>query len=595
MKNLQVTLILVLLGVLPVALTGCTKSRTEKGKMVYYDSHVDDVKSWDPANAYDSISLDVVPSVYESLYQYEYLSEEYHLAPLLAADMPKFSKDRKTITIRLRRDIRFQDDPCFQKTGGKGRAVMAHDFVYGFKRLALPSINSAGWWILDGKVKGANAFREKTSKDWPKSLKDQVARTFVERFEGVQALDDYTLQIKLVKPYPQLLYSLAMAFTAPVPYEAVEMYGDEQGNITDHPVGTGPYILKTWQRGRQIVLERNPNFHVEFYPTTGSAKFRNSGLLEDAGKRLPFVDRIEISVIREGQPRWLRFLKGQLDRILLPKDNFTQAISGRQLSPALAAKGIRLHVETGSTAYWVAFNMKDKLVGGNKYLRQALSASINREKYIEIFTNGTGQKMTTALPPGLQDRPKNSKLKYDFNLEKAKQLLKKAGYPNGHGLPELKFDLNGASSVSRQLGEFFTQQFAEIGVKTNFITNNFPAYLEKTNTGNLQVFYGGWQLDYPDAENVYQLLYGPNRAPGPNSWNYERPEMNRLFEQMAVLTPGAQRAALISKMDDLLQEDTPWALLYYHATYELTQPWLRNYRSNDIVLNRYKYLKIEDR
>jgi ABC-type transport system substrate-binding protein len=335
--------------------------------------------------------------------------------------------------------------------------------------------------VLDGKVIGANSFHDLLLKapgsDW--------VRVFEKDLEGVRALDDYTLQIKLVKPDPTLLPLLAMNFTSPVPFEAVKKYGDHDGNLLDHPVGTGPFVLKRWDRNREIVLEKNPNFRGEKYPSSGSTDFAQLGMLQDAGKALPFLDRISMQVVKEDQPRWLNFLKGNRDALILPKDNFRQAITDQvNLVPDLVKKGIHLNIETGSVIRYVLFNMKDSLVGGrNKYLRQALSSAIDRDEWINIFTNGTGKKMVNATPPGIQDRPGTEQIKYDYNLARAKELLKKAGYPGGKGLPPIRFDLRGASTSDRQFGEYITEQFQRIGVKTEVITNTFPAFLEKMRQG----------------------------------------------------------------------------------------------------------------
>ncbi len=567
----------------------CTRGNGEVEKGILHVWHRDDVKSFDPATAYDGISLDVAPSILESLFQYEYLNDTHHVVPLIASDMPTFSKNRLTLTIRIRPGIHFQDDPCFKETQGKGREVTAHDFIYAFKRLALPSIQSQGWWIFDGKVVGINKFHDRLTN----STKKDIPLVFDEPIEGLKALDNHTLQIKLTKPYPQLLYILAMTFTAPVPYEAVRMYGDENGNITNNPVGTGPFRLKSWQRGRKVVLEKNPNYHAEFYPTDGAVQFRKNGFMNDAGKQIPFLDQVVAEVIKEQQPAWLNFMKSKIDILLLPKDNYAQAITNNtNLSPELASKGIRLNIETGTTFWYISFNMKDKLLGSNKYLRQAISSAINRENWIETFTNGTGRKAVTVLPPGTPDRPAHSQIKYDFDIKRAKELLKKAGYPGGQGLPVINFDLRGADTLSRQLGDFFTHQLDVIGVKLNVILNTFPAYLEKAKQGNLAMSYAGWQMDYPDAENAYQLLYGPNKAPGPNDSNFDHPLMNKLYDQMAILESGKARSEIIKKMDEILQEDCPWALGYYMASYELVQPWVQNYRIADLIQNKYKFIRI---
>ena len=236
---------------------GCTQKKPQDENLaVFHGFEKDDVRTWDPANAYDSVSLDLLPSVMETLYQYSYLTDVYQIEPLLAAEMPRYSKDRLTVTIPIKKGIRFQDDPCFKQSQGKGREMTVKDLIYGMKRLALPSLDSRGWWVLDEKVVGINAFREKlqkaNKKDIPKIMEEEVT--------GLKALDDYTLQIKLTKPYPQLPYILAMSFTAPIASEAVAYHADERGNLTDHPVGTGPFMLTRWEHNHAVILHRNPNF-----------------------------------------------------------------------------------------------------------------------------------------------------------------------------------------------------------------------------------------------------------------------------------------------------------------------------------------------
>jgi oligopeptide transport system substrate-binding protein len=588
---------LVVLALSLALFSGCAKHGTDDGNLqVFHGQASDDVKTWDPANAYDSISLDVLPSVYESLYQYAYLSNQVKVEPLLAADMPQVSADRLTITIPIKHGVKFQDDPAFKASAGKGREVLAQDFIDSWKRLALPAIDSQGWWIFDGKIVGINDFHDKLKNT---KNKEELDKAFAEPIAGMKALDNYTIQLKLIKPYPQLIYILTMGFTAVVPHEAVAAYADEKGNYTEHPVGTGPFILKTWDRLRQIVLEKNPNYHPDFYPTKGSVEYQNLGMLSDAGKSLPFLDKVVINVIKEQQPAWLSFMKGMQDAMSpIPKDDFPQAIINKtNLTPEMTAKGVRLTVESGVVFYYISFNTRDKLIGGiggkGKLLREALSSALDRDKWIEIFTNNTGLKMVTALPPGVPDRVEDAKLTYDYDLDRARDLLKKAGYPNGQGLPVINFDMRGASSLDRQLGEFITSQWDKIGVKLNVIYNTFPAYLEKAKTGNLQVSSGGWNMDYPDAENVYQLVYGPNQSPGPNESNFDHPEMNKLYQQMAVMESSPKRAAIVKKMDEILQEEAPWAFGYYATEYDLAQPWVNNYRTPQVVQNRYKYFRID--
>lgn len=550
----------------------------------------DDMRTWDPADAYDSISLDIVPHVIESLYQYSYLRETLTLEPLLADGMPRISKDRRTVTLKIKPGVRFQDDPCFKDSQGKGRTLTARDFEYAWKRLALPSLNPQGLWVFDEKLTGFHEFHERLVAA---TTPEARAAEFEKGITGLRIVDDLTLELKLVAPYPQLGHVLAMTFTAPFPREAVLAYGDEKGAVTEHPVGTGPYVLKEWRRNRHVVLERNPNFRPELYPLEADATYRAQSFHVDRGKPLPFLDRLEFEVMREQQPEWLSFLKGRLDRVKIPKDRFQQVITQKvNLVPELRAKGVRLEIDSGLLFYYVTFNMRDPLIGKNKALRQALSSAIDRERWIETFTNGTGRKMNHALPYGIADRPAQSALKYDFDLTRARKLLGQAGYPDGKGLPELVFDLRGADSMARQLGDFFQQSWEKLGIKVRVELNTFPAWLEKQKRGNFQVGYGGWELDYPDPQNAFQILYGKNQAPGPNEANFDHPEFNRLYEQMERLEAGPARARLIAQMDAIAQEECPWAYGYFHLTYHLAHPWVFNYRASDGIHNKLKYVRI---
>lgn len=548
---------------LALTLVACVKERSYDSNTLYWPIS-DDVKTMDPANASDQISLEVIPSIYETLYQYSYLKSTYVLEPLLAESLPQVSKDGLTVTIRIKPGIHFSDDPCFKETHKKGRELVADDFIYAWKRLSDPNLTAQGAWIFEEKI------------------------------ADMKAVDATTIQLKLTRPYPQLSNVLAMTYSAPLAHECVQKYGDSKGNYADHPVGTGPFVLKKWDRNKRIVLDRNPNYRNANYPADASTEFRSMGLANDAGQKIPFLDHIQFEIIKETQPQWLQFLKGSLDGVSLPKEQYSNVIMKRtNLKPEFSEKGLRLHIFGGLRFYFVEFNMKDELIGKNKKLRQALSCAIDRERWIETFTNGRGSKMLTALPEGIDGRVSTAKIHYDFDLKKAKALLAEAGYPRGKGLPTLQIDMRSADSFSRQLGEFFSQSFDAIGVKTQINLNTFPAFLEKVQKGHFQMSHGGWIMDYPDAENAYQLLVTKNAAPGPNTSNFSNPEFDRFYEKMAAMPPSRARSALIERMDAILQEETPWALGYDHQNYFLTQPWVLNYRGSELIQNRFKYLKVD--
>ncbi len=572
-------------------IAACTsKPASDPNQQVVRVMLKDDIKTLDPANAYDTVSLEVGASIYETLYEYDYLADVFKPVPVIAADMPKMSKDGLTVTIPIKTDVRYQDDPCFKQTQGKGRAVTAQDFIYGMKRLTIPSLQSPGTWLFEGKIKGYGEFMKKMAS----ASKEDLPKIFEQPIEGLQALDEHTLQIKLEKTYPQLIYALIMTFSSPLARECVEAYADPAGNLIEKHIGTGPYILKEWTRSQRAVLEKNPNYHAMFYPTDAGAEFKLKGFLADSGKKLPFVDKVVFEILKEEQPRWLNFMKGNLDAITVPKDNLREVLGEKgEIKKELGDKGYQIGADSSSSFYYVGVNMKDPLLGKNKFLRQALSSAFSREKWIEMFTDNTYLPQVSLAPPGLLDRAKTAKIKYDYNVERAKELLKKAGYPEGNGLPVIKLDMRGAATQDRQLGEFFTQQFAAIGVKVDVIYNTFPAYLEKIKQGNIQLEQGGWTLDYPDVENVYQLLYGPNKAPGPNEVNFANAEYDAAYAKMSTLMPGATRAALIQRMDDIVQEEVPWFMGVYVTDYRIIQPKLKNFRASNVIITRYKYLRME--
>lgn len=568
--------------------TGCSKKEEVQGKILKI-ALKDDVKTLDPANMYDSVGGEVLPQIMETLLQYKYLEDQLVLEPLLAEAMPVVSKDSLTVTIKIKKGVFYADDACFKANGGKGRELKAQDFVFAFKRLAIPALQSNGSWIFEGKVVGFTDFQKKLAgaKD------DEFKKIFDEGVAGLVAKDDYTLELKLTQPYPILNYILAMNFTSPVAPEAAEAYADKDGNLRDHPVGTGPFVLKSWETSQRVILVKNPNYKGTYPSESGSAILKSAGFLADAAKSLPFIDGIRFEIIKEDQPRLLRFEKGEIDSFELTKDSFRSSmVDAEKVRDDLAQKGVTAEREDSLVMYYVGFNMKDKLLQ-NKLLRQAMSAAIDRSKWIDTFEKFTGVKQDQVAPPGLLDRVPGGKIKYDFDIAKAKELLAKAGYPEGKGLPAINFDFRGAETRYRQLGEFFVQQLGAIGIQVNVVLNTFPAYLEKAKQGNLQIFLGGWNLDYPDVENGYQLLYGPNKAPGPNDTNWENPIYDALYKKMALMPAGKPgRKDIVQKMEDLIQEEVPWAYGYFRKTYKLKQANVKNFRVAETIQNRYKYMRL---
>ena len=314
---------LVLLSALSFALglTSCTKKENFDGKMLNI-AIVSTIKGYDPIYANDRYSANEVARVYEGLLQYNYVKRPFTLIPNLAESLPKVSEDGLVYTFKIKKGIKFQDDAAFAE--GKGRELVAADFVYSLKRLADPRLQGLGWWLLQGRIKGLDEWRAKYT-ELPET-------DYNEEVEGMKALDKYTLQFTLNKKFPQFLYGLAMPFTFVVAKEVVEKYGKE---FLNHPVGTGAFKIDggVFKQNKKIRYVKSPNYREETFPCDASEEYAEMAK-KYCGKKLPFVDAITVKVMEESQPRWLNFQKGRVDYLTVPKDNFDSAIpDAKNLAP----------------------------------------------------------------------------------------------------------------------------------------------------------------------------------------------------------------------------------------------------------------------
>lgn len=559
-------------------LTACTKGR-DSGVKEFYHFSPERIASFDPIQVSDTYSAEQTGKVYEGLFEFHPFKRPYVLVPNLAESMPEVSKDNLTYTFQLKKGVRFQDDPAFPE--GKGRELTADDLIYSLKRLADPKLLAKGWWLLDERIEGLNTWREKYA--------DAQATNYQEEVSGLKKIDSHTVAIKLTKPFPQLLYALAMSQTFIVAKEAVEHYGTE---FLNHPVGTGPYILKTNNPNR-LVFERNPNFREKLYPSEGEPGDAEAGLLKDAGKKLPLLDRIIVDIIVESQPRWMNFRKGRLDLMNIPNDNFQQAIGEDQnLRPELQELGMILSIHPMLDVTYIAFNHELALFK-NKKLRRAMSLAYNRELENKLFYQSTGLLAQGPIPPGLAGYDKdlvNPWVKHD--LTKARQLLKEAGYPDGKGLPEITLDTT-SSTQARQQSEYFARNMAELGIKIKVNVNTWPELVKKVHNNQHQLYPMGWLGDYPDAQNFLSLLYCPNKNPGSNGANYCNPEFDKLFEKANLLQDSPERTALYEKMNAIAADDVPWLFALHRTRHYVRQGWVKNYKYMEFNHTQFQYLDVD--
>ncbi|HKL50544.1 MAG TPA: ABC transporter substrate-binding protein [Wenzhouxiangellaceae bacterium] len=537
-------------------LSGCGDSGSmpaETGS-VYRHSMDGAPSTLDPAQAATIYSSVVVVNVFDTLYRYKYLARPYELAPNLAIDFPEVSDDGLAYIFRIRDDARFGDDPAFPE--GTGRPVTVHDLVYSLKRHFDPSQRSQGAWLWSDRIRGLDAWGE-NGADYDKPV------------EGLEAVDDHTLKIKLTKPYPQLVYTLATGFSALVPREAVEHYGREFGV---KPVGSGPYQLVSFDN-TLARLERNPNFRREplDLATEGFDPVMHGdlGLASLDGRAYPFTERLEIHFIQENAARWSAFSSGEVDNVMVPNEQVESVLSNRdpiEFRPAISA---RYHGNAGLEAGFVyaGFNMADERYGhhpdperdvANRALRCAIRDAFDWQARNDTFYYGIGKIFPGVIPPVVPEfDPDRSRASVQSDLDGAKALLAEHGWTPDR-LPELTYGLV-TGVQQRQMYAQLRGQMVELGFPMEKIQADtfasFGDFSRAMKNRRLDLFFLGWTLDYPDAQNTLQLFYGPYETPGSNNFNYRNPEFDALYEQAATMQPGPERTALYRRMNGMVIDD----------------------------------------
>ena len=580
---------------------GCEPSRQPDARFV----SIAEIKGFDPIFCNDQYSSGAQIQVYEGLTEFHYLKRPLELVPLMAEAAPEVSPDGLVYTFKIR-DAVFQDDACF--ADGKGRKVTAADFVWCWKRL-MADPSSTGAWIFEGKIKGLDDWTTR-ARDTVRPIYDRINEHYpveseamrpvmAEEIPGLRAVDAKTLRVELTEPYPQFMWTTAMSFTVVYPREAVERYGLD---FMNHPVGTGAYRVEDyWVFDRKIVLVRSPTWHGGTYPTEGEPGDREAGLLDDAGRKLPFLDRVEFVTIVASSPRWLRFRDADVDRVETDKEIWAKSMTDDgKLRPELAAAGIVVQAQPMADATFTSFNMYDKVIGApagekGRKIRQAMCLAYDQKQWIDVMRNGFWAVPAIGpVPPGLAGYVKDVPSPYTGrDVARAKRLLEEAGHPGGRGLPAFSYEMNNADAVTRTGAEIFQNCMREIGITVEVKANTWDQFDDKVKKKDAQIFGMAWGADYPDAQNFLQLFYGPNESPGPNNANYRNPEYDRLYDEMKLMQPGPARDDVIRKMLRVLNEDCPWNYTDHRIRYVYSWAWLKNFKYLDINPWLFKYYRVD--
>ena len=551
--------------------------------------------SLDPATGSTVYDNRAASLMYETLVQYKYLVRPLELEPLLLEAMPeRIEKDGQVrLRFQLKKGVRFADDPCFD--GGKGRELVTDDVFYSWKRLAAKEYAFESWWILKDSILGFDEWKEAQAKRFDAGQ----GTDYDAPVEGMVKIDDHNFEIILARPVYAFIWKLAQFQLSIVAREAVERYGPE---FARHPVGTGPFLLEEWIEKKSMTVVRNPNFHGETYPTEYMPEDEALGLHLAAGKPLPFVDRVEITMFVQENPMWLEFKSGKLDYTQVPAENYLEAFHkrSRKLKKEFTEQGMVSHAVPLLDFIFRGFNMEDELVGGyteeKRALRQAIHWAIDLDEFNDVFYNGTNIVYDGVIPPGLDGYPEDGRGKVSFigpDLDRAKELLAKAGYPGGEGLPPIDYYVSASGNIPEQ-AELFKRQLAKIGIELNVRILTFPQLIDAVNTKKAPLFGFAWSSDYPDGENNLALLYGPNEAPGSNHFNYKNEAFDELYRKIQVMAPSPERTALYIQMQEMAMRDTPYIGSMARTRFYVIHPWLRNYKPTEDFYNWVKYMDLDE-
>ncbi len=554
--------------------------------------------SFDPQKISDVYSNIVNDGIFDSPLGYDYLARPLKLKPNTLAAMPEISSDGLTYTLRVKPGIYFADDPVFK---GKKRELVAEDYVYTMKRLMDPKLAAPLLAEIEGIILGSDEALAKARKanrfDYDAPI------------EGLKALDRYTFQIKLTQPFYVFIYNLADCRVAcAVAREVVEHYGEDIGS---HPVGTGPWKLAHWKRSSKMVFEPNPNFREEYFhgePTPGDTEAEEI-LARMKGKRLPMVDRVEVYVVEEVQPRWLAFLNEEHDLAFRVSEEFANVgWPNGKLAPNLRKRGLQMAQVPALDLTFAYFNMEDSLVGGyapeKVALRRAISLAYNSRDEIAIVRKGQAIPANTPYSPGVAGYDPDFRTSAsEYSVPKARALLDMYGYVDRDGdgyreqpdgSPLVLQNASTPSARDQQIDELWKRSMDDVGLRMSFKKAKWPDLLKESNAGKLMMWQLGGSASSPDADTWLSTLYGPNSGFKGNRARFRLDAYDRIYEKARVTPHSPERTKMYQELTRLMVAYAPWKVNTHRILTDMWHPWVVGYRRPLVQSdNFWKYIDID--
>ncbi|MBQ7550167.1 MAG: ABC transporter substrate-binding protein [Bacteroidales bacterium] len=514
----------------------CKKTDSNNDKMIFRYNESSGITTLDPAFASGQATIWPCNLLYNGLVD---LDDSLHIVPAIAQSW-EISNDGKVYTFHLRQDVYFHNTDYYQFD--KPRKVTAQDFVYSLSRITSPEVASPGAWIFQ------NVARDEHGN--PKFI----------------ALNDSTFQIVLSQYFPPFLGILAMKYCSVVPHEVIEHFGQE---FRRHPVGTGPFQMQMWEEGIKLVLRKNPHYYE----------------VDEKGTRLPYLDAVAISFIVDKQSVFMEFIKGSIDFMSGIEACYKDALLTKNGMLQQKYEGkIKMLTSPYLNTEYIGFMLRDDHNDNpllKKEIRQALNYGFDRHKMMRYLRNNIGYAGTSGfIPCGmLSFDPKRVK-GYDYNPQKALELLAKAGYPNGKGLPSIPISV---SASYLDLCQYIQHELGKIGISITIDVQQAAQQREMMRGYKLPAFRGSWICDYPDGENYLALFYSKNLQPnGSNYTHYVNKQYDKLFEKSQTIINDSIRNDYYTRLDSMLMEDAPVMILYYDKVVRFVQANIENINPNPI-------------
>jgi peptide/nickel transport system substrate-binding protein len=517
----------------------------ENVKNIFHYNEQSGIATLDPAFAKNQSIMWAVHQIYNTLVQTD---DHLNIVPSLAKSWD-ISADNLTFIFHLRDDVYFQNNDAFPN--GKGRKMTSQDVVYSFERIMDKNTASSGAWIFNGRVDTVQPFK---------------------------AINDTTFQLKLLIPFHPILGVMSMQYCSIVPKEVVDKYGKD---FRRHPCGTGPFQFVAWDEGQALILKKNPTYFEK----------------DTTGTRLPYLDGIKITFLENKATEFLEFQQKRLDFINDIDPSFKDEVITKSgaLRPEWKNKIVLVKHPYLTTEYLgiledTTLPIVKKSPLRDVRIRQAINYGFNRQKMMMYIRNSIGTPAESGfIPAGFPSFDSSAVKGYRYDVGKALQLLKEAGYPNGVGLPSIKLL---TVPIYGDLASFIANELRQIGINIDVEIIQKSLLLEQTAKSEALFFRGSWIADYPDAENFLSVFYGKNPAP-PNYTRYKNPQFDQLYEEALAEKNDSLRWIIYRRADQVMIKDAPVVPLWYDMVIRLVQPYVKNFVPNSLNLLELRRVKLE--